>query len=373
MNRWLIFILIFGLFSCNNNEYKTVVVKGNIKNSTSKSVYLVSFGSTNNPVVLDSCLLDSKGNFAVKTLAQEQELYAIQTATMQPIWLVNDVNEISITANENNYNSYKIIGSNASAQLHGFIEQLDSLVAIKKKYQQQIDTLQHQKNVDSVLQVTQQKQIDIKKNIENFCTQSISTTNNPALQYFYIFYANKTNAIAVFEQYQFVKKATQTFKNHTQLSGLQAWYESELKTNPKAFAIKDSAAYFKYLDKDSNTIALTNYKGKNILLSFWQANNIESIKQNDVLVNLHKQYAAKNIDFIGISLDSNKQYWQKIIAKDSLTWTQVRDTLGFESAVLKKYFVTKVPYYVIINNKGKVEALDISISEVKEKLKELLP
>ena len=372
MLKFSFYILIISFFaSCQQHDFKTISVKGNIKNSAKNRISLISFGATNNVIVLDTSTIDTKGNYTLKSLTNDEELYAIKIDSMPEIWFVNDTKEITINANIYEYKSYQTIGSIASQALHNFISKFDSLLIIQKNKQANIDTLYKQKEKDSIINIAKEENKSIKTLIKDYSTNTIANTNSPALKYFYLFYANKVSAIDANDIYKMVQSACKQFPKSNQLSGLKNSLSDIVKSNPKLFLINEAAPDFNYIDTGKNKVSLKTFTGKYLLLDFWQSNNSDYKNQTSYLSETYKKFKDKNFVILSVSLDSNKTVWQKAIKQDSLFWMQVQDTLGFKSDVVKKYYLSSLPYNVLINPTGKIIAIDIRGEELREKLKEL--
>jgi peroxiredoxin len=365
-------LIIILLTSCQQRDYKTILVKGNIKNATANKVSLISFGATNSPIVFDTCTIDKKGNYSLKTLANDEELYAIKVGDAQEIWFVNDAQEIIINANVTEYKNYQTIGSPASQALHIFISKFDSLISIQQNIDINIDTLTQQKGKDSLGNIAKVEKKSIKTIIKDYCTSCIVNTNNPALKYFYLFYSNNTNAIEVNDVYRMVQSACKQFPKHNQLLGLKNSMSDIVKSNPKLFLINEPATDFNYVDSANNKISLRTFSGKYLLLDFWESSNKEYRQHTATLSETYKEFKDKKFEILSVSLDSNKKVWQKAIIQDSLCWMQVQDTLRYKSGFVKKYYLTSLPYNILINPTGKIIAIDIRGDALKEKLKELL-
>lgn len=362
---YILFCLIFT--SCQQQNINTITVTGTIKNSNKNKITLISFGATNVAIVLDTATLDSKGTFSLKSLTNEEELYAIKVDSMQEIWFVNDTREITINIDLKEYKSYQTIGSTASQALHSFISKFDSLIKIQQKINATIDTLNKQKASDSLLNITKDEKKLLKSNIKNYCTAAVANTNSPALKYFYLYYIHQTNSLEETEVYRMITAAQKQFPKHQQLAYLYSSLSAVVKANPKLFLINEAAFDFSLIDTATSKITLKTFAGKYLLMNFY-----DGTKRNEPLFEVYEQYKTKNFDVLNVSLDSNKQVWQKVIKKDSTGWKNVIDTARFNSAIAKKYYITSLPYNILINPTGKIIAIDLSEDELKEKMKELL-
>ncbi len=364
--------MIICLISCNQHDYKTITINGTIENGANKKIVLLSFGNSNSPIILDTSSTDKKGRFTLKSLTNDEELYAIKVDSTAEIWFVNDTKEITINANLKEYKGYTTKGSVASESLHQFLRKFDSLSTLKKNNQNNIDTLVKQKLKDSIINIAKDEKKLIDKQIKDYCNASIGSTKSPALKYFYLFYANKTAALNENEIFKLTAAACTQFPKNTQLQGLKNSLSAIVKSNPKLFLINESATDFNYKDTANKSITLKSFKNKYLLIDFWESGNKDYKQQTNYLVETYRLFKDKNFDILGISLDTLKMPWQKAIKQDSLVWTQVQDTLGFKSDVVKKYYLSSLPYNVLVNPTGKIVAIDIRGEVLREKLKELL-
>jgi peroxiredoxin len=373
MQKYCFYILlIISLISCNQHDYKTITVNGTIENGANKKIVLLSFGNSNAPIILDTSSTDKKGRFTLKSLTNDEELYAIKVDSTSEIWFVNDTKEITINANFKEYKNYITKGSIASELLHQFLGKFDSLSTLKINNQNSIDTLVKQKFKDSIINIAKDEKKLIEKQIKDYCNVSIGNTTSPALKYFYLFYANKTGTLNENEIFKLTAAACTQFPKNAQLQGLKNSLYSIVKSNPKLFLINETGTDFNYKDTANKSITLQSFKNKYLLIDFWESGSKEYHQQANYLLETYRLFKDKNFDILGISLDTLKIPWQKAIKKDSLVWTQVQDTLGYRSDVVKKYYLSSLPYNVLLNPSGKIIAIDIRGETLREKLKELL-
>ena len=373
MKKYCFYILLLiCLISCNQHDYKTITVNGTIENGANKKIVLLSFGSSNSPIILDTSSTDRKGRFTLKSLTNDEELYAIKVDSTPEIWFVNDTKEITINANLKEYKNYITKGSGASELLHQFLGKFDSLSTLKINNQNYIDTLAKQKQKDSILNIAKDEKKLIDKQIKDYCNANITNTKSPALKYFYLFYANKTAALNENEIFKLTAAACTQFPKNAQLQGFKNSLSAIVKSNPKLFLINEPCTDFNYKDTANKSITLKSFKNKYLLIDFWESGNKAYRQQTGYLLETYKLFKDKNFDILGVSLDTLKMPWQKAIKQDSLVWTQVQDTLGLKSDVVKKYYLSSLPYNVLLNPDGKIVAIDIRGEALREKLKELL-
>ena len=140
----------------------------------------------------------------------------------------------------------------------------------------------------------------------------------------------------------------------------------------KEFKVGCEAPDFNIKDMDGKEIALKNYKGKYVLLDFWASWCGPCRREMPNLVKLYKECKNKDFEIIGISLDQKEADWKKAVKTLGMTWPQGCDFLVWQSPVARKYNLSAVPYTVLINPEGRVEALDLRGEELSKTVKSLL-
>lgn len=96
----------------------------------------------------------------------------------------------------------------------------------------------------------------------------------------------------------------------------------------------DVAPDFNVNDQDGNTVSLSDYKGKKVVLYFYPKDNTPGCTAESC--NLRDNYSAlqsAGYEVLGVSTDSEKSH-QKFIEKQSLPFTLLADT---EKEIHEKY------------------------------------
>jgi peroxiredoxin len=89
-------------------------------------------------------------------------------------------------------------------------------------------------------------------------------------------------------------------------------------------------------------------------------------------VAIYKEFHAKGLNIVGVSLDKDAAKWKEAIAKDNLTWTQVSHLKFWEEPIAVQYGVQSIPATFLLDASGKVVAKDLRGDELRAKIKELL-
>ena len=87
---------------------------------------------------------------------------------------------------------------------------------------------------------------------------------------------------------------------------------------------------------------------------------------------LYKEFHAKGLNIIGVSLDENLETWKKAIEKDKLTWIHVSNLKRWKEPIALLYKVEEIPATFILDEKGNIVAQNLRGDELRAKVMELL-
>ncbi|HTE34633.1 MAG TPA: TlpA disulfide reductase family protein [Chryseolinea sp.] len=136
--------------------------------------------------------------------------------------------------------------------------------------------------------------------------------------------------------------------------------------------IGDKYSDFKQPNVNGDTIKLSDIHGKLILLEFWASNCGPCRASNPELVKLYSKYKSKGFEIVAVSFDRKKDAWVKAIEQDNLNWIHVSDLKDKNNEAGEKYGVLAIPYNFLIDSRGFIIDRGLSVSELNEKLRELL-
>ncbi len=140
----------------------------------------------------------------------------------------------------------------------------------------------------------------------------------------------------------------------------------------KQTAIGAVAPEFSQKAADGSKVALSSFKGKVVLLNFWASWSATSRIENQELKQIVKNYNAKDLVVINVSLDERKEEWEKALAEDRMTGYNVSDLKFLRNEVAELYNVTAIPQNVLIDASGKIIARNVKGSQLTEKLAGIL-
>lgn len=117
---------------------------------------------------------------------------------------------------------------------------------------------------------------------------------------------------------------------------------------------------------------LSEHVGKVVLVDFWASWCTPCRKNNPNLVRLYSKYKDKGFDIFGISIDEDKASWKKAITTDKMSWTHVIENGGWDGPVASAWKIQQIPSSYLLDQSGKIVAVDISGRELEKKIVELL-
>jgi peroxiredoxin len=114
-------------------------------------------------------------------------------------------------------------------------------------------------------------------------------------------------------------------------------------------------------DPRGDTVALSSFAGKLILLSFWASWNAPSVNLNQEFSRLYDKYHERGLEIYQVSFDTDPDRWMAAIRYDELPWTNVSELSYPESSVAGYYNVTQIPTFFMIGRDGQILGRDYDL------------
>jgi peroxiredoxin len=118
-------------------------------------------------------------------------------------------------------------------------------------------------------------------------------------------------------------------------------------------------------------IALSDLKGKVVLLDFWASWCGPCRRENPNVVKMYEKYADKGFEILGVSLDKDKARWEKAIADDGLEWLHISDLKHWGSEYAALYGVRSIPDTILLDAEGKIIARNLRGKALEQRLEQL--
>lgn len=140
----------------------------------------------------------------------------------------------------------------------------------------------------------------------------------------------------------------------------------------EAVAVGKVAPNFTQNTPEGQPLSLYDIKGKVKIIDFWASWCGPCRRANPDMVKLYNKYHKKGLEIIGVSLDRNKEDWEKAIKDDKLDWYQVSDLQYWNNSVAQMYAVNSIPHLFILDENNTIVADNLHGEELAAKVAEML-
>ncbi len=175
------------------------------------------------------------------------------------------------------------------------------------------------------------------------------------------------------------------YSDYNDVSSLFEMLSPSVKNSPggKAYAetiekmhavgIGSIAPDFELPDTANNTVKLSAFRGKYLLLDFWASWCPICRESAPGVLKAYNIYKNKDFNILSVSLDKpgDKQKWLNAIHHDGLLWAQVSDLKFWSSPIVALYKLIALPQNFLIDPNGKIIARDLDGNELSAKLAEV--
>ena len=118
-------------------------------------------------------------------------------------------------------------------------------------------------------------------------------------------------------------------------------------------------------------VQLAEFKGKYVLLDFWASWCPDCRKDIPAVKAMYEKY-GKNVEFIGVSFDTDRDRWAKCVADNGMTWRQVSELKRMrEAKIAQTYGVQWIPSMTLVGPDGKVVLSTVVLERMEKALENL--
>jgi len=378
-SKQLLFILIAvsGLVACSSGNRRFTII-ANINGLPEQTVVLEQLNANEIITIIDSVHSNADGHFELSGIAPEPGLYRIHFQQKKYILLSVDKGNMKITGDWNTLEKYAVAGSPASAQLQSYLAAIRSHLSDFNVMSGVLDTLKA-KGRDSLLAIAKKDFQDMGVHFTQFVEHFADTTQYEPNAIFAVRMLNPATEGTYLDAFgQGLNRRFPGTRMSRDFTEYYRKFTSKMRPPPrKAVAVGGAgssslAPEVALPDVNGKTVSLSSFRGKYVLLDFWASWCGPCRAEKPNVVAAYAKFKDKNFTILSVSLDNNKDPWQKAIKDDGLTWTQVSDLKGWGSAAATAYNVQSIPSNFLIDTSGKVIAKNLREKQLDETLSSVL-
>lgn len=90
------------------------------------------------------------------------------------------------------------------------------------------------------------------------------------------------------------------------------------------------------------------------------------------VVKAYNNFKDKNFEVVGVSFDQKKDAWTAAVKQLGMTWPQMSDLKGWQSAAHDVYGINSIPANILLDPKGKIIATDLRGENLQKELAKVL-
>jgi peroxiredoxin len=121
-----------------------------------------------------------------------------------------------------------------------------------------------------------------------------------------------------------------------------------------------------------DTLRLSSFKGKIVLLDFWASWCKPCRFANREMAKIYSKFRDKGFEIFSVSLDNETDAWLKAVKDDRIIWNQVISHGGWSAPVALNWGIDAIPTTYLIDKDGILVAMDLEGKQLEKTLKYML-
>lgn len=167
----------------------------------------------------------------------------------------------------------------------------------------------------------------------------------------------KADYTALLDSGQSLIDSTTNANQHKAIEGISSQFTQMFTAKIKMKAmIGQQSAPFDYENHKGGKTSLADLKGKYVYIDMWATWCGPCKKEIPFLKSVEEKYHDKNIEFVSISVDKNKEAWTKMVSEKELGGIQLHS--GDDREFSKAYEVTGIPRFILLDPNGNIVDAD---------------
>ncbi len=373
--------VLFLVTSCHRQL--EAVISGTLKAAKGQMVYLDKM-DIDKAVAVDSVKASRTGKFRFRVAVEEPTFFLLKVSPNNFITLLTEPGERVVVTADSAFlpAGYTVQGSEGSLLVKQLDDRLRETVrktdSIARLYRQQID----QSGFDTLKVQLDREYNELIKAQRKFTIGFIlDHMRSPAtIKALYQKIDPNTYVLYDLKDLQYMKIVADTLKVYypdaritralvqNLNQEMSKYNELRLQSMIKEARKVDLDIALPDVKGDTVVLSSVREKGKYVLLAFWASWCQQCITENLQLKTLYRKYHPKGFEIYAVSMDKQKEPWQKQVRFDELPWINVWDPAGDASGL---YNVSMPPVNFLYAPDGKVLGRDLHGRALQIKLSQI--
>ena len=122
----------------------------------------------------------------------------------------------------------------------------------------------------------------------------------------------------------------------------------------RAAATVGDKAQLSFTAVDGTAVSAEKLKGRIVVVDFWATWCKPCMDMAGEMVDIHREYHAKGLQMVGISLDSDKAALLRVVKEKGFAWPHSFDGKGWETPLWRQYGAGGIPFTLLLAPDGTI-------------------
>lgn len=356
------------------NEPKSVTLEGSLDGIQTDSIYLYQVNNEHyGNVKLIESIAVTDGKFVYPADSIETGLYCFSLQNMergeylqQYANLFLEPKSMKLTLGKDKYEHLSLHATGSALQEQYEALQKAKYVAGNRAVLDSLDNMFYearekgdQKEMERIREVSMPYYDSASEQTRKLISEEIDKNKGSYFGlYLYYTYRFQNHTFNTVEEIDEVRNFIGGFDETSKQSSMYAKMQEGLDKLAQC-AVGSAAPAITGIDLEGNTVSLSDFKGKYVLVDFWFAGCHWCRLETPYLLKTYNAFKDKGFTIYGVSTDRREEDWKKAIEEDKSYWNQVLLQKDDVKKVLETYCIVGFPHIILVDPEGKIVAKEL--------------
>jgi len=316
---------------------------------------------------VDSVRADENGKYSITGNAGEAKFYYVTVNSNKPPGvpiILEQGKSVNLDIEISEFIETRVKGDANNDKLKQLYDLYTSHNKESKLFQDRVQSINPQTASDSLRNAITAEYNEMQVKMKNDVVNFVEANKGSMTTYFAVTYVVPEPPVDMLEA------ALVKMKKDVPLISYTAELENRINSI-KPLSIGGLAPDIELQNPEGEMVKLSSLRGNVVMIDFWASWCGPCRKENPNVVRMYQKYHEKGFEIYGVSLDKDGAKWKGAINADGLTWTHVSDLKGWSSSAAALYKVSGIPKTFLLDEKGRILAMDLRGHQLEAKLAEI--